>query len=276
MRLIRYSFNNYLGQMILTDFNGFRLFNIQKPKWIDSWNFDIDYMSMRTTQLPAIGNEIGWFGQDFLADLTDPYREQPRSGDNSPDGYFGYFDAWGLKDAGVDVLGGGPAIVTSNVILLIDGEVAGKLRFPPRRQRHSRRSQRQRRPGVSRFRGRFTFRHMQSLLGLPTPDQYEDFRIQVEAAYSSDRYFLEEYYKRPLRSRSRPGESRVHRSPRKRTRPGVSGPRGISKNFYTDTPQWLPKFDYFRPRRLAAQELVHLLPALRRQLRQYAYRDGSQ
>ncbi len=104
IRQIRYGYNNYLGHQILTDFNGFRLFGIRKPDWIDTWNVDIDYLSMRTQQFPAFGSEIGWFGKDFVSDLFDPYRRVKRVRDDvGPDGYFGYLDMWGLRDDGIDV-----------------------------------------------------------------------------------------------------------------------------------------------------------------------------
>ncbi len=70
--------NNYFGQMVLTDWNGFRLLGVKKPEWIDIWNIDIDYLSARTKEFPALGSEIGWFGKDLFSDLTDPYRRDAR------------------------------------------------------------------------------------------------------------------------------------------------------------------------------------------------------
>ena len=46
--------NNYFGQQFLADFNGFRILGIKKPKWIDSWNLDIDYLSARGLAVAAL------------------------------------------------------------------------------------------------------------------------------------------------------------------------------------------------------------------------------
>ena len=145
---------------MLTDFNGFRLFDIQKPDWIDNWNIDLDYLSMRTKDFPALGSELGWFGKNFLRDLTDPYhrRKNPALSSESPDGYFGYFDIWGLRDFGVDDLGGGPAIVTNSLAIAKKFGKKGFQRGPNDV------------PGVPHlgvppfqdFRGRVNIRHMQS------------------------------------------------------------------------------------------------------------------
>ena len=56
---------------------------------------------------------MGWFGDDLIRDLMDPYREQRNPPEHITHNYFGYFDIWGLRDAGIDVLGTGPAIVTN-------------------------------------------------------------------------------------------------------------------------------------------------------------------
>src|SRR5205823_166085 len=98
-----------------------------------------------------------------------PFVDQP---------YFGYFDLWGIKASGRDVLAPGPAVVT-------DGPpFAGLAKF-----------QRISVPAFQDFRGRLTFRHMQSLLG-PDAGDDEDRRLQLEVGYSSDRHFIEEYSKR--------------------------------------------------------------------------------
>ena len=52
---------------------------------------------------------MGWFGRDLIRDLTDPYHKVQTPGENITHDYFGYFDIWGLKDFGNDVLGSGPA-----------------------------------------------------------------------------------------------------------------------------------------------------------------------
>src|SRR5690606_20468459 len=50
-------------------------------------------------------------------------------------------------------------------------------------------------PSFETFRGRVVLRHMQSLVPIDAPFD-EDFRLQLEVAYLSDRRFLEQYYKR--------------------------------------------------------------------------------
>ena len=65
--------NNYFGQQFLADFNGFRILGIRKPKWIDTWNIDVDELTARGL---AAGMETGWNGRGLLHDLTDPYGRQ--------------------------------------------------------------------------------------------------------------------------------------------------------------------------------------------------------
>ena len=75
LRMIGFAKNNYFGYQFKVDFNGFRLINRRRPKFIDLWNVDVDYLSARTTQFPALGSEMGWYGTDLLQDLSDPYHE---------------------------------------------------------------------------------------------------------------------------------------------------------------------------------------------------------
>jgi hypothetical protein len=215
--------NNYFGQQFLLDLNGFRLLGIQRPQWIDAWNIDVDELTARGL---AGGSELGWFGRDIIGDLTDPYRRN-RSGSRKvgPDGYFGYFDIWGLRDRGNDVLGSGPAIITNN-------PAAGKKGF-----------QRSDTPSFQKFRGRVNFRHMQSLLG-PDTDPYEDFRLQLEAGYYSDRYFLEEYYKR-LNETGLDHETLAYMIRQKENRAWTLWTEANLMPWNTET-QWLPRFDYYR------------------------------
>lgn len=232
LRQIRYGFNNYLGQQILADFNAFRLLGIRRPPPIDSWAVDIDYLSLRTKEFPALGTELGWSGRDLLADLMDPYRTHPkRYSDTIPDGYYGYFDIWGLKDAGVDNLGAGPAIVTANRILP-NGVLAGKQGF-----------QRDSVPAFQDFRGRVNLRHMQSLLDSDA-DPYEDYRFQLEAAYVSDRQFLEEYYKR-LTETGLDQETLAYLIRQKNNTAWSIWTEANLQNFNTET-AWLPRLDYYR------------------------------
>jgi len=243
IRQLRYGYNNYLGHQILSDFNGFRLFGLDKPEWIDNWNVDIDYLSMRTKVFPALGTEIGWFGKDFLSDLSDPYRKKRRVGPQpGPDGYYGYLDMWGLIDDGIDVLGSGPAIVTPNGdVRLPDGTVPGKRGYQrgisgiPGLPNGV--------PPFQRFRGRVNLRHMQSLLG-PDVDPYEDLRFQLEAAYVSDRQFLEEYYKR-LTETGLDQETLFYLIRQKNNTAWSIWTEANLQNFNTET-QWLPRLDYYR------------------------------
>ena len=113
LRQIGFRTNNYFGQQVLSDWNGFKVFGLRRPDWIDNWNIDIDYLSTRTKDFPALGSELGWFGRDLFRDLTDPYHKIRTPGEHITYDYFGYMDIWGLKDQGIDVLGSGPAIVTN-------------------------------------------------------------------------------------------------------------------------------------------------------------------
>ena len=106
--------NNYFGQQLLTDWNGYRLLGIRKPLNIDLWNVDVDYLSRRTKNFPALGSEIGWNGRDLINDFADPYGAIKGETPSRLYDYAGYFDVWGLKDSATDVLGSGPAIVTNN------------------------------------------------------------------------------------------------------------------------------------------------------------------
>ncbi len=47
--------NNYFGQQLLTDWNGFRLIGVKKPDWIDLWNVDVDYLSAAHQGIPGPG-----------------------------------------------------------------------------------------------------------------------------------------------------------------------------------------------------------------------------
>lgn len=170
---IQYRFNNYFGHQVLTDWSMFKLFGARQPYFVDGWNLDLDYLSERGF---AAGSELGWAGKDLIGNILDPYNRRSLGRDvDRP--YLGYFNVWGLKDSGIDVLGTGRAVVT-------DGPPWSDRRFF-----------RDRVPPFQDFRGRVLMRHMQSFLPSTAPFD-EDFRLQFEAAYVSDRHFLEQYYKR--------------------------------------------------------------------------------
>ena len=219
-----YRYGSYFGHQVLLDFSVFKLLGIKKPTWVDTWNLDVDYLSLRG---PAIGTEVGWFGRDFLGDLTDPYgirrRKSPRDVDQP---YFGFFDVWGIRDTGLDVLGSGPAIITNGP--------------PGAGQRGSQRSSF---PSFQTYRGRFLMRHMQSLLG-PDAEPNEDLRLQVEAGGYSDRHFLEQYYKRLWDTGLDQDTLAYLQYLRRNTATTLSTQVNLLP-WVTDT-QWLPKLEYYR------------------------------
>ena len=232
LRNFTFRTNNYFGQQALADFNGFRLLGIKKPKYIDIWNVDIDYLSARTKPFPALGSEIGWFGSDLINDLSDPYGRAKGQIPTWTKDYFGYFDIWGLRDYGTDTLGTGPAIITNNI-------AAGKKGY-------------QRGgggplgsvPAFQDYRGRLSFRHMQRFLPDDDAHAYEDFRAQVEVGYSTDRYFLEEYYKR-LFDVGLDQETLVYLTKQKQNTAWTVWAEANLQPWQTES-QWLPKLDYYR------------------------------
>ena len=215
LRQIGFRTNNYFGQQVLSDWNGFKIFGLRRPDWIDNWNVDLDYLSARTKDFPALGSEMGWFGRDLIRDLTDPYHKIRTPGEHITYDYFGYFDIWGLKDEGIDVLGSGPAIVTNGPA------GAGKKGY-----------QRSDVPPFQEIRGRFNTRHMQRFLPDDDEHRFEDLRLQLEVAYVSDRHFLEEYYKR-LNETGLDQETLPTAVSEEQHRRGPSGPR---PTFRTSTP----------------------------------------
>jgi hypothetical protein len=221
LRNIAFRSGNYFGQQVLFDLNAFKILGIKRPNFIDQWNWDVDYLSYRGV---GLGSELGWYGRDVIRDILDPYRKPSRDDADLP--YFGYFDIWGIRDGGRDVLGTGPAIVTNGP------PGAGKARF-----------QRSSVPAFQQFRGRLTFRHMQSLLGDDATDD-EDRRLQLEVGYSSDRYFLEEYYKRLFDS-GLDQSTLAYYIRTKENRAFTVLTEANLMNWQTDT-QWLPRLDYYR------------------------------
>jgi hypothetical protein len=227
-RQLAFSKNSYFGEMIMTDWNAFRFLEFKRPDWIDQWNIDIDYLSSRTKDFPALGSEMGWFGTNLFRDLTDPYHRDRTPSPYFTKSYFGYFDIWGLKDAGVDDLGTGPAIVTNGPL------GAGKAGF-----------QRGADPPFQDVRGRLNFRHNQRFL--PDDDdeyQFQELRLQLEVAYASDRNFIEEYYKQ-LFDRGSDQETLADLVWQKDNQFANLWTEANLQNWYTDT-QWLPRVDYYR------------------------------
>jgi hypothetical protein len=227
LRMIGFNTNNYFGQQLKVDFNGFRLLGQRRPKFIDLWNIDVDYLSRRTKDFPAMGSEMGWFGTDLIRDLQDPYHKDRTPADHFTQNYWGYFDIWGLKEASVDVLGGGPAIVTNGPA------GAGKAGF-----------QRTADPPFQEFRGRMNTRHNQRFLPEDDDHLFEELRLQLEIGYASDRNFIEEYYKR-LFDTGMDEETLAYLIWQKDNQYANLWTEANLQNWYTDT-QWLPRADYYR------------------------------
>lgn len=228
LRQISFQTNNYFGQQALLDFNGFRVIGAKRPSWIDLWNIDVDYLSYRTKDFPALGTELGWYGNDLIRDLTDPYHRIRRAPEHFTKDYFGYFDIWGLKDEGTDNLGSGPVVITNG---------------PP--GAGSRGYQRSSFPSFQDMRGRFNFRHMQRFIPYNDEDHpFEDFRLQIESSYISDRHFIEQYYKRLFDTGLDLRNLAYLVYQKDNTAMSLMSEVNL-QNFFTDT-QWLPKFDYYR------------------------------
>jgi hypothetical protein len=227
LRQIFFRTNNYFGQQLLTDWNGFRFIGRKRPDWIDLWNVDVDYLSARTKGFPALGTELGWFGRDFFRDLSDPYHQQ-RGVETVTKEYFGFFDIWGLRDFGTDVLGTGPAIITNGP------PGAGKAGI-----------QRGSVPPFQDFRGRFNIHHNQYFIS-PDPEEhpFDEFRLQLEAAAFTDRYFLEEYYKR-LHDAGQDQETLAYLIYQENNQVADLWAEVNLMNWQTET-QWLPRADYYR------------------------------
>lgn len=239
---------NYFGQYLLTDWNGYRLFNsifpwlrLTRPNEVDVWNIDIDELSTRGV---ALGTNIGYFGGKIDKNLPFGYK----LADNLPFEYLGYFKAWGLQDHGLDDLGTGPAVITYGPPGL------GKRGF-----------QRGDVPLATSSRGMMTFRHMQSLIDnklnvedmlgvdsvLPFPslfdapvDPLEDFRAQIDFGLISDRNFQEQYYQNEFDT-GRDQSTDLYMIRQKENRAATLLVEGNIQNWYTAT-QSLPKLDYYR------------------------------
>ena len=227
LRMISFGSITYFGQELLTDWNGFKVIGVKRPSFVDVWNLDLDYLSARTKEFPALGSEIGWFGRDLISDLTDPYHKVPNRAQSPTYDYFGYFDIWGLKDFGNDVLGSGPAVVTQ-------GPAGAGMRG----------YQRSDVPPFQEIRGRFNIRHMQRFLPDDDEHHFEDLRFQLEIAYVSDRQFLEEYYKR-LNETGMDQETLGYMQYQKNNWSWDLWAEANLQTFNTDT-QWLPRLDYYR------------------------------
>jgi len=222
---IRYQYGSYFGHQVLTDWNGFKLFGIKKPAanprlTIDVWNVDIDYLSLRG---PALGSEFAYFGDQLIPNIAGPHS--------------GFLDVWGIRDHGFDVLGPGPAIVTNGP--RPDSGIIPGAPFGPGRARYDRTHV----PPFREYRYKFNFRHMQSFL-MPDADPTEDFRVQIDAAYLTDRHFLEEYYKRSF-DVGPDQDTLIYLIRQRENHAFTVLTQANLQNWYTQS-QFLPKLDYFR------------------------------
>ena len=228
--------NNYFGQQVRADFDIFNLLNQRHLPEIDVANLDVDYLSARDKSLGqgiALGTEVGWFGSDLLRDITDPFHRDKSKAPSAFGNYAGYFDAYGLFDGSRDVLGLGPAIITNGS----NGNAAGRLGAPG--GLFSRLSN----PTYQNFRGRITARHMQSFTTKDTPLD-EDFRVNFEVGFFSDRNFLEQYFKR-LFDTGLDQENLIYAIRQKQNQTFTFLSEVNLQTFNTES-QWLPKLDYYR------------------------------
>ena len=82
LRMISFGSITYFGQELLTDWNGFKVIGVKRPYNVDIWNLDLDYLSARTKEFPALGSEIGWFGRDLI---QRPDRPLPQGSEPQPE-----------------------------------------------------------------------------------------------------------------------------------------------------------------------------------------------
>ena len=231
LQSVTFSTNNYFGQQFRSSYDVFNLLQKRHLPEIDAWTLDIDYLSARDKRFGqgnAVGTELGWFGQDLINDIKDPFHKDKSLQPSRLTTYAGYFDIFGLFDGSRDVLGPGLAVITNGP----NNNLAG-------RQGYSRFSN----PTFQEFRGRATVRHMQSFLPKDAPLD-EDFRVNFEFGISSDRNFLEQYYKR-LFDTGIDQENLLYAIRQKQNRAFTVLTETNLQTFNTET-QWYPKGDYYR------------------------------
>ena len=100
-------------------------------------------------------------------------------------------------------------------------------------------------PPFQQDRLRLDLRHNQQFLDINDEDnEFKDLRLQVEAAYSTDRYFLFEYYQR-LFDIGFDQETLTYGFYQKDNQFTDLWVEGNPMNWQTET-EWLPRFDYYR------------------------------
>ncbi|WP_435010428.1 hypothetical protein P12x_001696 [Tundrisphaera lichenicola] len=228
---ISFATNNFFGQQFRTDYDVFNLLNLRHLPQIDAWNLDVDYLSARDKQFGqgiALGSEIGWYGKDLINDIRDPFHKQKKLTPSALSSYAGYFDVYGLFDGSRDVLGGGPAVITNSP----NNNAAGRAGFT-----------RLSNPTYQEFRGKLLGRHMQSLLGADARLD-EDFRINAEVGFTSDRNFLEQYFKRQFDT-GLDLENLIYLIRQKENQALTVLAETNVQTWQTES-QWYPKVDYYR------------------------------
>jgi hypothetical protein len=228
---ISFATNNYFGQQLRTDFDIYNLIGRRHPPEIDAWNLDVDYLSARDKTVGqglALGTEIGWYGADLINDINDPWHKNKLTPPSRLNNYAGYFDIYGLFDGSRDVLGGGPAVITDSP----NNNAAGREGFT-----------RLSNPFFHEFRGILTTRHMQSLVNKDTPFD-QDFRVNLEIGFSSDRNFLEQYFKRRF-DVGLDQENLTYLIKQKENVAATVLAETNIQTWQTET-QWYPKGDYYR------------------------------
>ena len=98
-------------------------------------------------------------------------------------------------------------------------------------------------PTFQTFRGRVTARHMQSLLAPDAPID-EDFRINAEVGFFSDRNFLEQYFKRQFDT-GLDQENLLYMIRQSQNQAFTVLAETNLQTFNTET-QWYPRGDYYR------------------------------
>ena len=148
LRQIAFRTNNYFGQQVLTDWNGFKVFGLRRPK--------LDRPLERRRRLPERADQglSGARQRDGLVrQRPDPRPDRSLSSRDQTPGrerhprLLRLLRHLGPQGRGIDVLGSGPAIVTNGP------PGAGKRGF-----------QRSDVPPFQEIRGRFNIRHMQRFL----------------------------------------------------------------------------------------------------------------
>ena len=229
LRQIAFRTNNYFGQQVLTDWNGFKVFGLRRPE-LDRQLEHRRRLPERADQgLPGAGQRDG-----LVRPRPDPRPDRPLSQgpdarpEHSPTTTSATSTSGASRTAGNDVLGSGPAIVTNGPA------GAGKRGF--QRIGRARRSRRSAAGSTSAT--------CSGSCPTTTSTGSRTCGSSSRSAYVSDRHFLEEYYKRLIET-GMDQETLAYMQYQKNNRSWDLWAEANLQNFYTDT-QWLPRLDYYR------------------------------